>query len=92
MRGLPVQSLNDPTMKGKLPKVVHKRLECFVTLFAKALVNDAPETVHDLRVASRRLQQALRLLSPTTKPPALANRYACSVESGVRSALVAIST
>jgi len=67
MRAFPVQSLNGPTMKSKLPKVIHRRLERFVTLFAKALVNDAPDTFHDLRVASRRLQQALRLLSPTTK-------------------------
>ena len=53
---------------NKLPKVARKRLERFVTYFAKALVSDAPDTIHDLRVASRRLQQSLRLLLPRTKP------------------------
>ncbi len=53
----------------KLLKLTHKRLERFVTLLPKVLVSDAPETVHDLRVWSRRLQQALRVILPAPKPP-----------------------
>jgi CHAD domain-containing protein len=33
------------------------------------LVNDDPEAIHDLRVWSRRLQQALRVILPAPKPP-----------------------
>jgi CHAD domain-containing protein len=51
---------------AKLSKLARKRLERFATLFPKALVSDAPETVHDLRVASRRLQQVLRILLPNS--------------------------
>ncbi len=54
-------------MKNKLPKLARKRLERFVTLFAKALLNDAPDTIHDVRVASRRLQQTVRAFLPKSK-------------------------
>ena len=47
---------------GRLAKSARKRLERFVTLYPRALVSDDPEIVHDLRVASRRLQQLFRLL------------------------------
>jgi CHAD domain-containing protein len=64
----------DPTLavaaKNKLTKLARKRLERFVTLYTKALVSDVPEVIHDLRVASRRLQQVLRLLAPKTKSSA----------------------
>jgi CHAD domain-containing protein len=53
----------------KLLKLARKRLERFVTLVPKVLVNDDPEAIHDLRVWSRRLQQALRVMLPTPKPP-----------------------
>jgi CHAD domain-containing protein len=43
----------------KLLKLTRKRLERFVTLVPKFLVNDDPDTIHDLRVWSRRLQQTL---------------------------------
>jgi CHAD domain-containing protein len=56
-----------PPAKDKLPQLARKRLVRFVTLYPKALVGDAPETIHDLRVASRRLQQVLRLLAPNGK-------------------------
>lgn len=55
-------------MKPKLQRLANKRLERFVTLFARALVNDAPDVIHDLRVASRRLQQTLQLFSPASNP------------------------
>lgn len=53
----------------KLLKLARKRLQRFVTLMPKLLVSDDPETVHDLRVWSRRLQQALRVIHPAAKPP-----------------------
>jgi CHAD domain-containing protein len=46
----------------KLLKLTRKRLERFVTLVPKFLVNDDPDTIHDVRVWSRRLQQTLRPL------------------------------
>ena len=53
----------------KLLKLARKRLERFVTLFPKALVNDEPETIHDLRVYSRRLQQTFRVILAKPAPP-----------------------
>ena len=41
-------------------KLARKRLESFAGLFASAMIDDDAKTVHDLRVASRRLQQLLR--------------------------------
>ena len=67
MNALPAQLTRDPELKSKLVKLARKRLERFVTLYPKALVSDDPEIVHDLRVASRRLQQALRVLPPHSK-------------------------
>ena len=67
MHALPAELINGVPVKTKLSKLARKRLERFVTLFAKALVSETPETIHDLRVASRRLQQALRLALPRSK-------------------------
>jgi CHAD domain-containing protein len=53
----------------KLLKLAQKRLERFVTLFPKALVNDEPDTIHDLRVWSRRLQQTFRVMLAQPPPP-----------------------
>lgn len=53
----------------ELLSLARKRLQRFATLMPKALLNDNPETVHDLRVWSRRLQQAVRVLHPAAKPP-----------------------
>ena len=53
--------------KGKLSTVAKKRLLRLVTLYPKALVSDDIGVVHNLRVASRRLQQVLQLLLPTSK-------------------------
>lgn len=61
------ESTNIVASKSKLTKLAHKRLERFVTLFAKVLVSDTPETIHDVRVASRRLQQTLRSFVPKSK-------------------------
>ena len=67
MNALPAESSSAVPAKSKLPQLARKRLTRFVTLYPKALVDDAPETIHDLRVASRRLQQVLRLLVPNGK-------------------------
>jgi len=59
----------NPT-KGKLSSLAKKRLVRFVTLYPKALVSDDVEVVHNLRVASRRLQQVLQLILPEAKSSA----------------------
>jgi CHAD domain-containing protein len=51
--------------KSKLTQLAKKRLVRFVTLVPKALLTERAEVIHDLRVASRRLQQVLRLVAPT---------------------------
>jgi len=53
----------------KLLTLARKRLQRFATLMPKLLVSDDPATVHDLRVWSRRLQQALGVIHPASKPP-----------------------
>lgn len=68
MSALATESAHAGATKSKLMKLAHKRLERFVTLFAKVLVNDTPDTIHDVRVASRRLQQTWRAFAPKSKP------------------------
>jgi CHAD domain-containing protein len=53
--------------QSKLIKLTRRRLEKYATLLPKLLVNDNPETIHDLRVWSRRLQQALRVIGPAAQ-------------------------
>ena len=77
------QPTRGAAVKTKLAKLARKRLERFVSLYPKALVSDDPEIVHDLRVASRRLQQSLRLLPPHSKS---ANRKLFKVSRRVRRA------
>lgn len=55
-------------IQKKLLKLTRKRLERFVILMPKILVSDDPEIIHDLRVWSRRLQQAIRVILPEPKP------------------------
>ena len=62
-----VDSTTGGAAKGKLSGVAKKRLVRFVTLYPKALVSDDTEVVHDIRVASRRLQQLLQLIFRQTK-------------------------
>src|SRR5262245_30341465 len=58
-----------PSLQKKLVALARKRLRQFATLTPEFLVSDHPDIVHDLRVASRRLQQALRALYSGSKPP-----------------------
>lgn len=51
-----------------LVRLVRKRLEKFVSLVPVVLVSEEPESVHDARVWSRRLQQALTVLFPQPRP------------------------
>ena len=51
----------------KLLKLTRRRLEKYSTLLPKVLITDDPEAVHDLRVWSRRLQQALRVVASPTQ-------------------------
>jgi CHAD domain-containing protein len=48
----------------RLLDLTQKRLEKFVSFFPRVLVNDDPDTIHDTRVWSRRLQQVFRVVFP----------------------------
>jgi len=52
----------------KVRKLAMKQLDRFVSLEPKVLRGDDPDAIHDLRVASRRLQQVLDLLYPAPRP------------------------
>ena len=50
----------------RLLELVDRRLEKFVSLLPRVLVSDRPDTIHDTRVYSRRLQQVIRVFFPQT--------------------------
>ncbi|MGH9651341.1 MAG: CHAD domain-containing protein, partial [Terriglobales bacterium] len=52
----------------KVRKLALKQLDRFVALGPKVLRGDDPDAIHDLRVASRRLQQVLDLIYPPPRP------------------------
>jgi CHAD domain-containing protein len=56
------------TAQKRLVDLSRKRLERFVTLVPKFLLSDEADTIHDLRVWSRRLQQTIRILIPQPPP------------------------
>lgn len=58
-----------PLRPERLLALLHKRLLKFTGLVPRFLISDDADTIHDLRVASRRLQQALRVLYSGSKPP-----------------------
>ena len=62
-----------PTVKNQsmVRKLGLKRLRHFSTLISKAGHMGKPKTIHDIRVASRRLQQILDYLYPSPRPPAI---------------------
>ncbi|MFB3920916.1 MAG: CHAD domain-containing protein [Terriglobia bacterium] len=53
----------------KVRKLAIKQLDRFMSLEPKVLSGDSPDAIHDLRVASRRLQQVLDLIYPRPRPP-----------------------
>jgi CHAD domain-containing protein len=59
-----VSDIESDSNHKKLLAVTQLRLEKFVSLFAKVLVSDHPDTIHDARVWSRRFQEALRVVFP----------------------------
>jgi CHAD domain-containing protein len=71
--------------RKKLLAVTRRRLEKFVSLFAKVLVSDHPDTIHDARVWSRRLQETFRVLFP--RPRTGKNRKLVRTLRRVRRAL-----
>ncbi len=55
-------------MKRTFEQLLGQRLARFVPLVASVLSSDEPEAVHDLRVLSRRLQQALDAVTGKPRP------------------------
>jgi CHAD domain-containing protein len=53
---------------NKVRKLALRHLNRFVSLEAKVLKGDDPDAIHDMRVASRRLQQVLDLIFPKPLP------------------------
>jgi CHAD domain-containing protein len=53
---------------SKVRKLALRHLNKFVSLEAKVLKGDDPDAIHDMRVASRRLQQVLDLIFPKPVP------------------------
>ena len=70
-----------------LLRLTQKRLEGFVGILPKFLVNDDPKLIHDLRVRSRRLQQTLRIALP--RPRSRQTKKIIKTVRGVRRALSA---
>lgn len=52
----------------KVRKLALKQLDRFMSLEPKVLRGDDPDAIHDIRVASRRLQQVLDLICPPPPP------------------------
>ena len=53
---------------NKVRKLALRHLNRFISLEAKVLKGDDPDAIHDMRVASRRLQQVMDLIFPTPLP------------------------
>jgi CHAD domain-containing protein len=53
---------------SKVRKLALRHLNRFVSLEAKVLKGDDPDAIHDMRVASRRLQQVFDLIFPKPRP------------------------
>ncbi|MGD0693387.1 MAG: CHAD domain-containing protein [Terriglobia bacterium] len=53
---------------GKVRALARKQLDRFMSLESKVLRNSDPDDIHDVRVASRRLQQVVDLLYPPPQP------------------------
>lgn len=62
-----------PAEWDKVRELALSHLERFISLEPKVLRGDKPDAVHDMRVASRRLQQVLDLLYPAPRPREISN-------------------
>ena len=54
----------EPVLEG-----ARRQLNYFISLEPKVLKGDDPDAIHDIRVASRRLQQVLDLIEPSPRAP-----------------------
>jgi len=63
--------LTDEESWEKVRELALRRLDRFLSYEAKVLKGDDAEAIHDMRVASRRLQQVVDLLHPKPRPPEL---------------------
>ncbi|HEY6290539.1 MAG TPA: CHAD domain-containing protein [Terriglobia bacterium] len=61
--------LERPEVWLRVRRLALRQLNRLVALEAKVLRDESPHPVHDLRVASRRLQSLLDFLYPTPRPP-----------------------
>ncbi len=71
----------------RLREVLRQKTQAFFSLEGAVLAGDDPEAIHDMRVASRRLQEVLRLVfaeDPRLKGLTRDIRRARRVQSGVR--------
>ena len=59
-----VKSKHSPHFQGRVMAAARRQLDRFAALESKVLRGDNPKAIHDIRVASRRLQQILDLLYP----------------------------
>lgn len=60
-----------PDEWARVCKLAVKHLDRCVALEPKVLLGDDPDAIHDLRVATRRLQQVLDLIFPSPRPAEL---------------------
>ena len=63
---VPYSDSQEPLMVRRLGL---KRLRYFASLISKTMKTEKPKVIHDIRVASRRLQQILDCLYPPPRPP-----------------------
>ncbi len=66
--GEAVEELEPRDPWKKVRKLALRQLDRFMSLEPKVLRGDDPDAIHDIRVASRRLQQVLDLLYPAPYP------------------------
>ena len=71
---------------GRAPALAKRHLNSFISLEPKVLRGDDPDAIHDLRVASRRLQQILDLLYPKPRTQKL-----CKLRRTIRRARRSLS-
>lgn len=64
MAASPASRSISASAQKKLLDLADKRLEKFVSLVPRVLISDRPDTIHDTRVWSRRLQQVIRVFFP----------------------------
>ena len=64
-----IRPLQHPEVWLRVRKLALRQLHRLVALEPKVLRDESPDPVHDLRVASRRLQSLLDFLYPSPRPP-----------------------